>query len=79
MKKNIKINDLPDVLLIKHLIYNEGGLLKNLLERQSNLQGKKITPSNFSQKIKNGHLRVQDLKDICEILEYDIILEKRPK
>jgi hypothetical protein len=79
MKKNIKINDLPDVLIIKHLIYNEGGLLKDLLNKLSDLQGKKTTPSNFSQKIKNGHLKVQDLKDICEILEYDIFLEKRQK
>ena len=39
--------------------------------------GKNTKPANFSAKLKREYLTFKDLKAICDILNYDLILEKK--
>ena len=69
------INDLDDFQLVKYL--KEYILQKTLNEKLNERLGKETKASNFSCKLKREHLTFKELKLICDILGYDLIVEKR--
>lgn len=71
------INNLDDFQLVKYLLNNEYVLQKDLNEKLNEKLGKQTKASNFSCKLKRQHLTFKELKLICEILGYDIIIQKR--
>ena len=71
------INDLDDFQLVKYLLNKEYVLQKDLNDKLNERLGKQTKPSNFSCKLKHQHLSFKELKLICDILGYDIILQKR--
>ncbi len=73
------INELNDFQLVKFLLNQEYMLQKDLSEKLNELTGKNTKPSNFSCKLKNEHLTFKDLKNICKILGYNLIIEKSNK
>ena len=74
---SMRINELNDYILIKYLIDEEKITLKELSDKLDDYKGKKTTPSNFSNKLKNNRLRVDELRFICDFLGYDLTVEKR--
>lgn len=73
----MKINELNDYILIKYLLDEENITHKELSEKLDAYKGKNTTPSNFSNKLKNNRLRVDELRFVCDLLGYDLILEKK--
>lgn len=73
----MKINELSDYVLIKYLMDEEKISHKKLSEKLDEYKGKKTTPSNFSNKLKNNRLRLDELRFICDFLGYDLIIEKK--
>ena len=71
------INDLDDFQLVKYLLNKEYVLQKTLNEKLYERLGKETKASNFSCKLKREHLTFKELKLICDILGYDLIVEKR--
>ena len=71
------INDLDDFQLIKYLLNKEYVLQKDLNKKLNEKLGKQTKESNFSCKIKRQHLTFKELKPICDILGYDLIVQKR--
>lgn len=71
------INDLDDFQLVKYLLNKEYTLQKVLVEKLNERLGKQTKGSNFSCKLKREHLTFKELKLICDILGYDLIVEKR--
>ena len=52
-------------------------LQKDLSDKLNELSGKNTKPGNFSAKLKREYLTFRDLKNICDILGYDLIIQKR--
>ena len=77
--QQMKINDLNDFQLVKYLLNKEYMLQKDLSEKLNKITGKNIKAGNFSAKLKREYLTFRDLKNICEILGYDLLIEKRHK
>ena len=73
------INEMNDFQLVKFLLNKEYMLQKDLSEKLNKMSGKTTKPANFSAKLKREYLTFRDLKNICEILEYDLIIKKRVK
>ena len=73
----MKINELNDYILVKYLIDEEKISHKELSEKLDEYKGKKTSPSNLSNKLKNNRLRLDVLRFICEYLGYDLIIEKK--
>ncbi len=73
----MKINKLNDYILVKYLIDEEKISHKELSEKLDEYKGKKTSPSNLSNKLKNNRLRLDELRFICEYLGYDLIIEKK--
>ncbi|HIU86132.1 TPA: hypothetical protein IAD52_04075 [Candidatus Spyradomonas excrementavium] len=73
----MKINELNDYILVKYLIDEEKISHKELSEKLDEYKGKKTSPSNLSNKLKNNRLRLDELRFICEYLGYDLIIEKK--
>ncbi len=71
------INDLDDFQLVKYLLNKEYMLQKVLNDRLNEKLGKDTKASNFSCKLKREHLTFKELKLICEIMGYDLIIQKR--
>ena len=71
------INDLNDFQLVKYLLNKEYILQKTLNEKLNERLGKETKASNFSCKLKREHLTFKELNLICDILGYDLIVEKR--
>ena len=71
------INNLDDFQLVKYLLNSEYVLQKDLNEKLNEKIGKQTKASNFSCKLKRQHLTFKELKLICEILGYDLIVHKR--
>lgn len=71
------INDFDDFLLIKYLLRQEYMLQKTLNEKLNEKLGKNTQSSNFSCKLKREHLTFKELRYICEILGYNLIIEKK--
>ena len=71
------INGLDDFQLVKYLLNKEYILQKTLNEKLNERLGKETKASNFSCKLKREHLTFKELKLICDILGYDLIVEKR--
>jgi len=71
------INDLDDFQLVKYLLNKEYMLQKVLNEKLNEKLGKQTKSSNFSCKLKRQHLTFKELKMICEILGYNLIIEKK--
>ena len=71
------INDMTDFQLVKFLLNKEYMLQKDLSYKLNELTGKDTKPANFSAKLKREYLTFKDLKNICEILGYNLIIEKR--
>ena len=71
------INDMTDFQLVKYLLNKEYMLQKDLSEKLNEKTGKHTKPGNFSAKLKREYLTFRDLKNICDILGYDLIIEKR--
>jgi len=70
---------MTDFQLVKYLLNKEYMLQKDLSEKLNEYTGKKTKPSNFSSKLMRQYLTFRDLKNICEVLGYDLIIEKRVK
>ena len=73
------INDMSDFQLVKFLLNKEYMLQKDLSEKLNEITGKRTKPGNFSAKLKREYLTFRDLKNICEVLGYDLIIKKREK
>ena len=73
----MKINELNDYILVKYLIDEEKISHKELSEKLDEYKGKKTSPSNLSNKLKNNRLRLDELRFICEYLGYDLIIEMK--
>lgn len=73
------INDMTDYQLVKFLLNKEYMLQKDLSEKLNEYTGKNTKPSNFSAKLMRQYLTFRDLKNICEVLGYDLSIEKRVK
>ena len=71
------INDMTDFQLVKYLLNREYMLQKDLSEKLNEKLGKSPKPANFSAKLKREYLTFKDLKAICDILNYDLIIEKK--
>lgn len=71
------INDLDDFQLVKYLLNKEYVLQKTLNNKLNERLGKDTKASNFSCKLKREHLTFKELKLICDILGYDLIIEKK--
>ena len=71
------INDMTDYQLVKFLLNKEYMLQKDLSDKLNEYTGKDTKPANFSAKLKREYLTFRDLKNICEILDYDLYIEKR--
>ena len=71
------INDFDDFILIKYLLRQEYMLQKTLNEKLNEKLGKDTKSSNFSCKLKREHLTFKELKLICDILGYNLIIEKK--
>lgn len=68
---------MTDFQLVKYLLNREYMLQKDLSEKLNEKLGKNTKPANFSAKLKREYLTFKDLKAICDILNYDLILEKK--
>ena len=73
----IYISDLDDYQVVKQLLNREYVLQKDLNEKMNEYMGKDTKQSNFSCKLKRQHLTFKELKVICDILGYDIYLDKK--
>ena len=71
------INDFNDFHLVKYLLNNEYMLQKDLSEKLNQKTGKSTKPANFSAKLKREYLTFRELRYICDIMGYDLIIEKR--
>ena len=71
------INDMNDFQLVKFLLNKEYILQKDLSDKLNQITGKNTKPANFSAKLKREYLTFKDLKNICEILGYNLIIEKK--
>jgi len=71
------INELNDFQLVKYLLNKEYVLQKTLNEKLNEKLGKNTTASTFSCKLKREHLTFKELKYICDILGYNLTVEKR--
>ena len=71
------INDLNDFQLVKYLLNKEYMLQKDLSDKLNERTGKETKPANFSAKLKREYLTYRNLRQICDILGYDLIIEKR--
>lgn len=74
---NMIINDLNDYQLVKFLLTKEYVLQRDLSEKLNVVNGKTTKQSNFSCKLKREHLTYKELRQICDILGYDLIVQKR--
>ena len=70
----IVINDLNDYQLVKFLLTKEYVLQRDLSEKLNAVNGKTTKQSNFSCKLKREHLTYKELRQVCDILGYDLIL-----
>lgn len=61
---------------IKILLLKNHMTLKKLAEKMGEITGKKMLPSSLSQKLSKGTLRYNELKIICNILDYTIEYKK---
>ena len=68
---------MTDYQLVKFLLNKEYMLQKDLSDKLNKYTGKNTKPANFSAKLKREYLTFKDLKNICEILGYDLLIEKR--
>lgn len=68
---------MTDFQLVKFLLNKEYMLQKELSEKLNEYFGKNTKPANFSAKLKREYLTFKDLKAICDILGYDLSIEKR--
>ena len=59
------------------LLRQEYMLQKTLNEKLNEKLGKDTKSSNFSCKLKREHLTFKELKLICDILGYNLIIEKK--
>lgn len=71
------INELDDFQLVKYLLNNEYVLQKDLNTKLNEKLGKQTKESNFSCKLKRQHLTFKELKLICEILGYNLSVNKK--
>ena len=71
------INDMTDYQLVKFLLNKEYVLQKDLSDKLNEYFGKNTKPANFSAKLQREYLTFKDLKAICDILGYNLIIEKR--
>jgi len=68
---------MTDFQLVKYLLNQEYMMQKDLSDKLNEITGKKTKPSAFSQKLKRQYLTFRDLKNICQIMGYDLSIEKR--
>lgn len=73
----MNINDWSNRELIKLILAKDAVTQKKLANNLCEKLGKEFAPSTLSSKIARNSLKVEELQAICEILGYDLILEKR--
>ena len=71
------INEFNDYLLVKYLLNQQYILQKDLVKKLNEKLCKDTKASNFSCKLKREHLTYKELRLICDILGYDLIIKKR--
>lgn len=71
------INDMTDFQLVKFMLNKEYMLQKDLSDKLNEISGKNTKPANFSAKLKREYLTFSDLKNICDIMGYNLIIEKK--
>ena len=71
------INDFDDFQLVKYLLNKEYMLQKDLSDKLNARTGKTTKPANFSFFLKRQYLTYRELRYICDILGYDLIIQKR--
>lgn len=71
------INDMTDYQLVKYLLNKEYMLQKDLSDKLNSYTGKNTKPANFSAKLKREYLTFKELKNICDILGYNLSIEKK--
>ncbi len=52
-------------------------LQKDLSDKLNSYTGKNTKPANFSAKLKREYLTFRELKNICDILGYNLSIEKK--
>jgi len=78
MVKEVRIECENIAAQIKYLANLEGLSMSALKFSVNELFGKDDSIRNLYNKMKNNRLRVCELAEIAEILNYDIILRKKP-
>ena len=73
----MNIMELNDYQLVKFLLTKEYMLQRDLSEKLNERNGKTTKQSNFSCKLKREHLTYKELRQICDILGYDLYIKKR--
>lgn len=68
---------MSNTIFVKYLLDKEQIAQKVLAQKLCEKVGKVTSPNNFAMKLKNGNLRLQEAIDICDILGYKIIVEKK--
>lgn len=71
------VNDMTDFQLVKFLLNKEYMLQKDLSNKLNEYFGKNTKPANFSAKLKREYLTFKEVRAICDILGYDISIEKK--
>ena len=65
-------------LQIKYLAAIDGLTVKRVKELVNEKYGKSDSNNNLSNKLRNKTFRVSELAEIADILNYEIILRKKP-
>lgn len=73
----MNIMELNDYQLVKFLLTKEYMLQRDLSDKLNERNGKTTKQSNFSCKLKREHLTYKELRQICDILGYDLYIKKR--
>lgn len=78
MNREIKLETDKLALQIKYLAAMDGLTVKRVKELVNEKYGKCDSNNNLSNKLRNKTFRVSELAEIAEVLNYEIILRKKP-
>lgn len=63
--------------IIKTMLLMKGTSLRKLSEKLQNLKGIKLSQPNISDKLRRGTIRFNEVKEIADILGYEIIIKEK--
>lgn len=70
--KNADINE-----IIKTMLLMKGTSLRKLSEKLEKSKDIKLSQSNISKKLQRGTIRFNEVKEIADILGYEIIIKEK--